>query len=105
MRVLGEWLLTPERLALHLPSATGVVADLHLGYGRARRRGGEAVPEPALADRLAPLASALSRHDARRLVVAGDLLEDGRCRREEVVGELLDWLGLSGVELTAVVPG
>ena len=31
-----EWLLTPERVAVHLPTSTGVVADLHLGYEEAR---------------------------------------------------------------------
>jgi putative SbcD/Mre11-related phosphoesterase len=105
MRVLADWLLTAERVAVHLPSATGVVADLHLGYGQARRRRGDAVPETPSEVRLAPLGSALARHGVRRLVVAGDLFEDGRCRREESVGELRAWLEKSGVELAAVVPG
>jgi putative SbcD/Mre11-related phosphoesterase len=105
MRVLGEWLLTGQRAALHLPSATAVVADLHLGYGHVRQRGGEAVPALSVEAQLGPLGAALQRHGVRRLVVAGDLLEDGRCRREEVVGELQRWLERAGVELVAVVPG
>ncbi len=36
MRVLDEWLLTPWRGAIHLPTATAVVADPHLGYDRVR---------------------------------------------------------------------
>jgi putative SbcD/Mre11-related phosphoesterase len=103
MRVLDDWLLTPERTALHLPSATAVVADLHLGYDQARRRQGEAVPEGALAAHLAPLAAALGRHGVRRLVVAGDLLEDGRCAG--TAAEFRHWLEGTGVELVAVVPG
>src|SRR5207248_4306827 len=87
MRVLGDWLLTPQRVAVHLPSATGVVADLHLGYGQARRASGEAVPAPPLAAQLAPLRRALALHGARRLVVAGDLLEEAR-REGGVLNEL-----------------
>jgi metallophosphoesterase superfamily enzyme len=104
MRVLGDWLLTPQRVAVHLPSATGVVADLHLGYGQARRAAGEAVPAPALGAQLAPLREALARHGARRLVVAGDLLEDGR-RAGPVLDELAGWLAGAGVELAGLVPG
>jgi metallophosphoesterase superfamily enzyme len=103
--VLGEWLLTPARAAVHVPTRTAVVADLHLGYDRVRRRGGEAVPARPLAAELAPLADLLARRGLRRLVIAGDLFEDGRCQREEVVEELLGWLGQADVELAGVVPG
>lgn len=104
MRVLGEWLLTPQRVAVHLPTATAVVADLHLGYGGVRQRGGEAVPEGALAQTLAPLRDLFTAQSIRRLVVAGDLFEDGRVRGEELAAELSGWLADCGVEL-AVVPG
>ena len=103
MRVLNDWLLTPERAALHLPSGTAVVADLHLGYDHARRRAGEAVPLRPLDEQLGPLESALARHGMRRLVVAGDLLEDGGCRGP--ADELRRRLEGAGVELVAVVPG
>jgi hypothetical protein len=102
-RVLDEWLLTPEGVALHLPTATAVVADLHLGYDEARRRGGEAVPERPLERQLAPLGRALARHGCRRLLVAGDLLEDGRCR--DSLAALRAWLGAADVEMVGVVPG
>jgi putative SbcD/Mre11-related phosphoesterase len=102
-RVLGEWLLTPERVALHLPTATAVAADLHLGYDEARRRRGEAVPARPLDEQLAPLGRALARHSCRRLVIAGDLLEDGRCR--EALAGMRAWLGAANVELVGVVPG
>jgi metallophosphoesterase superfamily enzyme len=99
----GQWLLTPERAALHLPTRTAVVADLHLGYGRARRRRGEAVPCPGVAETLAPLRPALARHGIARLLVAGDLFEDVCC--PALVYDFLDWLKGAGVELAAVVPG
>ncbi len=102
-RVLAEWLLTPERVVLHLPTATAVVADLHLGYDEARRRRGEAVPARPPAEQLAPLGRALARHGCRRLVVAGDLLEDGHC--QNALAELRAWLRAAGVELVGVVPG
>ncbi len=103
MRVLDEWLLTPERVAVHLPTATAVVADLHLGYARARRRAGEAVPEPDLGVTLAPLRVARARERFRRLAVAGDLFEGGADR--ELVVQLLAWLIAEELELLGVVPG
>ncbi|MBY0233221.1 MAG: hypothetical protein K2W96_28395, partial [Gemmataceae bacterium] len=81
----GEWELSPARFALHLPTRTAVVADLHLGYGRVRHRGGDAVPAPTIAEEMAPLAG------VERLLVAGDLFEDGRHQRAELEAELLAW--------------
>jgi metallophosphoesterase superfamily enzyme len=97
------WLLTAARAAIHTPTATAVVSDLHLGYGEARRRGGEAVPAPHLAALLEPLRDAFRRHAVRRLVVAGDLFEAGVS--VELGRTFLDWLRNQAVELSAVVPG
>jgi metallophosphoesterase superfamily enzyme len=99
----GQWLLTPERAAIHLPTRTVVVADLHLGYGQARQSRGEAVPCPGLAETLAPLRPALSRHRVSRMVVAGDLFEDA-CY-PALAADLVAWLKAIGIELAAVVPG
>lgn len=77
MRIWDDWLLLPERLAIHEPSATAVLADLHLGYGEARRRLGDAIPCRAIADELAPLRTAAVRCHIRAVVVAGDLFERG----------------------------
>jgi metallophosphoesterase superfamily enzyme len=105
MRVHGEWLLTAQRAAIHLPTQTAVAADLHLGYDRVRRRRGEAVPVRSIADELEPLRLSLSTEGIHRLVFAGDLFEDARHQRDEMVEELLAWLADHGFELAAVVPG
>lgn len=101
---LGDWLLSPARCAVHAPTGTAVVADLHLGYGRVRRRGGDAVPVPGIAEELAPLARGLREAGVARVVVAGDLFEDGRYQRAEMEEELVQWLAEHRVEMT-VVPG
>jgi putative SbcD/Mre11-related phosphoesterase len=103
MRVLTDWELTPDRAAVHLPTRTAVVADLHLGYSEARQRGGDAVPAVQVATILAPLRNVLDEHRVRRLVIAGDLFEAGPS--PEIVDELLAWLRDVAVELAAVVPG
>ena len=103
MRVLHDWLLTAERVAVHLPTRTAVVADLHLGYAEARRRRGDAVPDESVIELLEPLRRATQQHAARRLVVAGDLLEDGYCR--EALAAFREWLDQNHLDLIAVVPG
>jgi metallophosphoesterase superfamily enzyme len=105
VRVLDDWLLTPGRVAIHVPTATAVAADLHLGYDRVRCRGGEAVPARAPAEELAPLAAVLRAQDVHRLVIAGDLFEDGRVERDAMVAGFLDWLAREGIELVGAVPG
>jgi metallophosphoesterase superfamily enzyme len=103
MRIHEEWLLTAARAALHLPTGTAEVADLHLGYAEARHRGGEAVPRAGLPGLLEPLRAVLQRNQTRRLVIAGDLFEAGPV--PELTRELLSWLKEAGFELAGVVPG
>src|SRR6516164_3329078 len=96
MWVANCWLLTAARAAIHMPTATAVVSDLHLGYGEARRRCGEAVPCPSVAEILQPLSPTVRRHGVRRLVIAGDLFE---ARASEwLVRQLLGWLESHSVE-------
>jgi putative SbcD/Mre11-related phosphoesterase len=102
MMVHDEWLLTPQRLAMHVPTATAVVADVHLGYDRARQRRGDAIPLTGLEDLREALSGLLCRHSFRRLVVAGDLIED--TAGLTLISELLRWLHEHQLEL-AVVPG
>jgi putative SbcD/Mre11-related phosphoesterase len=102
MIVHDDWLLTPVRAALHLPTATAVIADLHLGYEQARHRCGEAVPGRPIGEILSPLNPLLKTHDVKRLVIAGDLFEGGPDRG--IAEELRTWLDRRAIEL-AVVPG
>jgi len=103
MLVHSDWLLTPERVAVHVPTATAVAADLHLGYDQARQRRGEAVPLAGLDDLLHALAVLVPRHGLRRLVIAGDLVEDAA--GWALVHDLLRWLGEHDLELAGIVPG
>lgn len=65
--------LLPESAVWHAPSRTLVVADVHLGKAAAFRAGGIPVPEGDDSHDLARLAALVARHDAARLVIAGDL--------------------------------
>jgi uncharacterized protein len=103
MRALSDWELTANRAAIHLPTRTAVIADLHLGYAEARRRDGDAVPTLSVAAVLAPLREEFAAHRVKYLVIAGDLFEAGASA--EIIEELLTWLQHAGVELAAVVPG
>jgi metallophosphoesterase superfamily enzyme len=103
MHVGHDWLLTPERVAVHRPSRTAVVADLHLGYCEARRRRGEAVPCASIAEQLLPLYRVLKEHNLARVVIAGDLLEDYRCNETRKAFQA--WLTQHEVNWIAVVPG
>ncbi len=98
-----DWLLLPQRIALHEASATAVIADVHLGYAQARRRLGDAIPLPRVRDELAPLAEAARAHDIRQLLVAGDLFERGYDAK--ICGELIDLLAEWRIALLGVVPG
>jgi putative SbcD/Mre11-related phosphoesterase len=100
--LLGDWLLTPQRVVVHRPSATAVLADAHLGYAAARRRRGDAVPLPAVEEALRPLADVAEAERVRRVVVAGDLFEEGG--RPELVAAVLGWLEQHGLTLD-LVPG
>jgi metallophosphoesterase superfamily enzyme len=103
MRVLHDWLLTPQRVAVHLPSRTAVIADPHLGYAEARRRRGEAVPDESMSAIMEPLYRVMKQHDVRRLIVAGDLLEESGCL--DALAAFEEWLRQAGMELAALVPG
>jgi metallophosphoesterase superfamily enzyme len=103
LRVLDEWLLTPWRVAVHEPTATAVIADVHLGYREARQDSGEAVPLLSADIQLQPLTAAQAAIGFRRLLVAGDLFE-----REARIGLLKPFVELLkqlGVEFLGLVPG
>ncbi len=102
-RAHADWLLTPYRAAIHVPSGTAVVADVHLGYAESRCRRGDAVPVTELAAPWRPLLTYLVDSGVHRLVVAGDLCENGR--HDDRVAEWLDLLAGAGVSDVTVVPG
>ena len=103
LRVHDDWLLLPQRLALHEPTATAVIADVHLGYSAVRRRLGDAVPLPGVNTVLAPLVRAAANHRIERLVVAGDLFERGV--DDGLYQEFCDILGRLGVRFAGLAPG
>ena len=100
MRLFEQWLLLPERIALHESSATAVLADVHLGYHEARRRQGDALPLLGVADVWRPLEIAMKRVPFRRLLIAGDLFERGYDAelwlpsRGHLHSLGIDWIGL-----------
>lgn len=100
---LEDWLLTPQRAAVHLPTSTAVIADPHLGYDRVRRRGGDAVPAFSLNGILGSLRTLAADYAVRRLVIAGDLVENRHGL--QAVSDLLDRLPELNIELAGIVPG
>ncbi len=103
IRAHNDWLLTPYRLAIHEPTATAVIADVHLGYREARQLSGEAVPLLSVAAQLEPLGRARRRYSFRQLVVAGDLFERHVC--EDLVALFLDELNRREIRFAGLVPG
>ena len=98
-----DWLLLPERIALHESSATAVIADVHLGYAQARRRLGDAIPLRRVRDEIIPLALAAKSHRIEHLIIAGDLFERGY--DAEICAEFLDVLAEWRIACIGVVPG
>lgn len=103
LQILNEWLLTPWRLAIHVPTATAVLADVHLGYSEARRRSGEAVPLVTVQDQLRPLRAARQAVNFRSLIVAGDMFERAVCLG--LLAEFRSGLADLEVEFTGLIPG
>src|ERR1700733_9162315 len=101
MRFCDDWLLLPERIAFHEPTATAIIADVHLGYTKTRQEMGDAIPSRSASDELLPLIKASSGRAIRRLVVAGDLFERNFDSADyeaflEVLARLeIHWLGLA----------
>jgi putative SbcD/Mre11-related phosphoesterase len=99
----ADWLLTAQRVAIHLPTATAVVADLHLGYDLTRLCGGDAAPVVPMEVQLAPLQQILSERGIRRLLVAGDLFE-GACS-QSLIPAFQTWLRENEVGWFGLVSG
>lgn len=103
MRFCDDWLLLPQRLALHEPSATGVLADVHLGYNAVRQRLGDAIPSRSVAEEMQPLIDAARVHRIEQIVIAGDLFERGY--DADVYQQFLDVLAAHQVRFLGLTPG
>lgn len=90
----SPWLLAAEGAVFHVPSATAVIADVHLGYEWARASGGDSLPAHSLAETLAKLDRLFGRVKVAKLIVAGDLVETpGPCSKTaRDVRSLVGWL-------------
>jgi metallophosphoesterase superfamily enzyme len=98
-----EWRLLPQRLALHEPSGTAVLADVHLGYCAARQRQGDAIPGRSVAEEIQPLFDAAAQRDIRSIVIAGDLFEAGY--DAHLMEQFLDLLDRRRIAFLGLVPG
>ncbi|HMP18082.1 MAG TPA: metallophosphoesterase, partial [Gemmatales bacterium] len=103
MWLQNEWYLTAERVAVHQPTATAVIADMHLGYVAARRGDGEAVPHFGEIERLDYLVQMLLHQKVKNVVVAGDLVESAP-HGSPIVEEWARQLNAEGMRLH-LVPG
>jgi len=90
-----EWALTPQHAAVHLPTRSAVIADVHLGYDAARQAAGEAVPTFSLRILRERIETLRDHFGVQRIVVAGDLVEDSR--QTEALRAALVWLNERGL--------
>ena len=98
----GEWWLDHRMVAVHQPTNTLLVADLHLGYLVARRESGEAIPAESLADELTALDSAWRDLNPAQIVIAGDLMERSN---HGLLVAFAEWAGSRKIKLAGLVPG
>jgi metallophosphoesterase superfamily enzyme len=103
MLLFEQWRLLPQRFAVHEPTATAVLADLHLGYSAARQLQGDAIPWRSVADEMQPFAEVASSLGVRAIIVAGDLFESGY--DAAIFQQFLDVLAGTDLRLLGVVPG
>jgi metallophosphoesterase superfamily enzyme len=103
MRLFDEWQLLPQRFAVHEPSATAVLADVHLGYTAARQRLGDAIPWRTVVEEMQPLVDAAGTHELRALIVAGDLFERGY--DAGLYQQFLEVLDRQHIHFLGLVPG
>lgn len=98
-----QWRLLPQRFAVHEPTATAVVADLHLGYTAARQQLGDAIPWRSVVEEMQPFIDVTQSHKIRALIVAGDLFEHGF--EASLYQQFLDVLARLDIRLLGVIPG
>ena len=86
MRLFDEWQLLPQRFAVHEPSATAVLADVHLGYTAARQRLGDAIPWRTVVEEMQNSLRFLEFASRGRARLAVSFSFDLRGRASEVSG-------------------
>ncbi len=87
----ADIVLLPGRAALLPATQTLVCADVHLGKAATFRRAGLPVPEGSAQQDLKRLAGLITAHDARRLIIAGDLFHARAGCTPRVLGEFTDF--------------
>ena len=87
----ADIVLLPGRAALLPATQTLVCADVHLGKAATFRRAGLPVPEGSAQQDLKRLADLVTTHDARRLIIAGDLFHARAGCTPRVLGEFTDF--------------
>lgn len=88
----GERLTLLADRAMWWPAQrTLLVADLHLGKPASFRAAGAPVPERVTAHDLDRLAGLIARHDARRLVMLGDLAHDHVAWQQRTLDAFAAW--------------
>lgn len=92
------WLLAPEGAIVRPDQGLVVVSDLHLGYERARAS--DFLPEVSRHEIRRGLLRLFERSKAKKLVLAGDLVESRVAVRGgwSILDDFLDWVDGQGVE-------
>jgi len=96
----GHWLFVPEGALVHREQRIIVLADLHLGYEDARSAKGDFLPIRSTHETLTRLRRLIYVADAKRIVVAGDIIESAvaSSHRSDRIGEFLRGLEAMNVE-------
>ena len=100
--IWDDWWLDHRRMALHRPTGTLVVGDLHLGYLNFRQRLGESVPLESLAEELLRLEQAWNDLRPCGLLIAGDLVER---QATGLIPSFAKWAHDRSISILGLVPG
>lgn len=100
--IWDDWWLDYRRMALHRPTGTLVVGDLHLGYLNNRQQLGESVPSETLAEELFALERGWNELKPSGLLIAGDLVER---HSAGLITAFAEWAKERHVHILGLVPG
>ncbi len=100
--IWDDWRLDHRRMALHRPTGTLVVGDLHLGYLHSRQRLGESVPLESLAEELVGLELGWNELQPSGLLIAGDLVER---QATGLIPAFAQWAQARSIQIIGLIPG